>query len=91
MKHLLLGDGGDVLPSSLCVNDPGQSLPRSGDPGDAPAMARDCAGARSRHPGGVNSLLGDGTVRFIKDAIDPGVRVSIHSIAGNEAVGAEAY
>jgi prepilin-type processing-associated H-X9-DG protein len=28
------------------------------------------ATARSRHPGGVNSALGDGSVRFIRDSID---------------------
>jgi len=29
------------------------------------------ATARSRHPGGVNALMGDGSVRFIKSTIDP--------------------
>jgi type II secretory pathway pseudopilin PulG len=91
MMHVLLGNGGDVLPLSLCVNDPGRKLPCSSDPGGVPAMARDYAGARSWHPGGVNSLLGDGAVRFIKDAIKPSVWVSIHSIAGNEVVGTDEY
>jgi Protein of unknown function (DUF1559) len=91
MTHVLLGNGGDVLPLSLCVNDPGRKLPCSSDPGGVPAMARDYAGARSWHPGGVNSLLGDGAVRFIKDAIKPSVWVSIHSIAGNEVVGMDEY
>ena len=31
-KHLWLGDGGDLLPSSLCVNEPGRKLPCIGDP-----------------------------------------------------------
>jgi prepilin-type N-terminal cleavage/methylation domain-containing protein/prepilin-type processing-associated H-X9-DG protein len=29
--------------------------------------------ARSRHEGGVNALLGDGSVRFVRDAVDPAV------------------
>ena len=84
MKHLWLNDGGDTLPGPLCVNDPGRGLPCSGDPAGMTAVFRDYAGARSRHPGGVNALLGDGSVRFIKDAISPTVWVAIHSIAGNE-------
>jgi hypothetical protein len=39
----------------------------------------------------VNALLGDGSVRFIKDTINPPVWVALHSIAGREVVGADAY
>jgi prepilin-type N-terminal cleavage/methylation domain-containing protein/prepilin-type processing-associated H-X9-DG protein len=88
-KHLWLGDGGDTLPSSLCVNDPGRKLPCVGDP--ANAAFRDYAGARSRHPGGVNALLGDGSARFIKDTINPVVWVALHSIAGAEVIAADTY
>jgi prepilin-type processing-associated H-X9-DG protein len=88
-KHLWLGDGGDALPSALCVNDPGRRLPCIGDP--ANAGFRDYAGARSRHSAGVNVLLGDGSARFIKDSINPVVWVALHSIAGSEVIGADAY
>jgi prepilin-type N-terminal cleavage/methylation domain-containing protein/prepilin-type processing-associated H-X9-DG protein len=88
-KHLWLGDGGDALPSSLCVDDPGRKLPCFGDPGNA--AFRDYAGSRSQHPGGVNALLGDGSVRFVKDTISPIVWVALHSIAGGEVVGADTY
>jgi prepilin-type processing-associated H-X9-DG protein len=73
----------------LCVNEPSRKLPCTGDP--ERAAFRDYAGARSRHPGGVNALLGDGSVRFIKDTINPSVWVALHSIAGREVVGADAY
>jgi prepilin-type processing-associated H-X9-DG protein len=36
-------------------------------PGDG---SQDFASPRSRHPGGVNALLGDGSVRFVTDGID---------------------
>jgi prepilin-type processing-associated H-X9-DG protein len=40
--------------------------------------------ARSRHPGGTNTLLGDGSVRFIKNAIDTTVWARIGSRNGGE-------
>jgi prepilin-type N-terminal cleavage/methylation domain-containing protein/prepilin-type processing-associated H-X9-DG protein len=43
--------------------------------------------ARSGHPGGVNVLAGDGSVRFVKSTIDGLVWRALGSIAGGEAVG----
>jgi prepilin-type processing-associated H-X9-DG protein len=40
----------------------------------------------SRHPGGVNLLLGDGSVHFIKDGIDPATWKALGTIAGGDAV-----
>jgi prepilin-type processing-associated H-X9-DG protein len=37
------------------------------------------ATARSKHPGGVNTLMLDGAVRFVSDAVDNGVWHSMHS------------
>jgi prepilin-type processing-associated H-X9-DG protein len=37
------------------------------------------AAARSRHPGGVNVLMIDGSVRFISDSVDRGLWDAIHS------------
>lgn len=42
--------------------------------------------ARSRHPGGVTTLLGDGSVRFVKDQIQLQVWRSLGSPGGGEVV-----
>jgi prepilin-type processing-associated H-X9-DG protein len=47
--------------------------------------------ARSRHSGGVNGLLGDGSVRFLKDSIDLRTWKALSSRAGGEVVSAEGY
>jgi prepilin-type processing-associated H-X9-DG protein len=59
------------------------------------ATAGNQAGANeepySFHPGGVNALFGDGSVRFIKDAINLVAFRSILTIAGGETVSADQY
>ncbi|MDG3004863.1 DUF1559 family PulG-like putative transporter [Paludisphaera mucosa] len=47
--------------------------------------------AACRHPGGINALLADGSVRFLKSSIDLGVYQALSSRAGGEVVGADAY
>ena len=46
---------------------------------------------RSRHPGGVNTLFGDGSVKFIKDTINTVTWWSIGTKAGGEVVSADSY
>jgi prepilin-type processing-associated H-X9-DG protein len=46
--------------------------------------------ARSRHAGGVNTLMADGSVRFIKDSINPNAWWGIGSKAGGEVVSSDA-
>jgi prepilin-type N-terminal cleavage/methylation domain-containing protein/prepilin-type processing-associated H-X9-DG protein len=43
--------------------------------------------ARSRHTGGVNLLLADGSVRFVNNGVDPTTWRSIGTRAGGEVVG----
>ena len=47
--------------------------------------------ARSRHPGGVNSLFADGSVRFIKNSINLNTWRAIATVAGGEVVSADSY
>ncbi len=43
--------------------------------------------ARSYHPGGVNAVLGDGSVRFVKDSVDAKTWRDLSTRAGREAIG----
>ena len=45
------------------------------------------AAARSNHTGGVNLLLGDGSVRFVRSAVDPVTWRALGTRAGNETLG----
>jgi prepilin-type processing-associated H-X9-DG protein len=47
--------------------------------------------ARSYHPGGVNAVLADGSVRFFKNSINPGTWAAIGTRAGNEVISADSY
>ncbi|MDW8244417.1 MAG: DUF1559 domain-containing protein [Thermogemmata sp.] len=44
------------------------------------------AAARSRHPGGVNAAMADGSVRFIRDSIDVNVWRAMGTRSGGEVV-----
>ncbi len=47
--------------------------------------------ARSAHPGGVNAMFADGSVRFIKSTISPLTWRGLGTVAGGEIVSADAY
>jgi prepilin-type N-terminal cleavage/methylation domain-containing protein/prepilin-type processing-associated H-X9-DG protein len=47
--------------------------------------------ADSYHPGGVNCLLGDGSVKFIKDSINGPTWRALGTIAGGEVISADSY
>ncbi len=47
--------------------------------------------AMSNHSGGVNVLMGDGSVRFVKDSIQPYIWWGLGTKAGGEAISADQY
>jgi prepilin-type N-terminal cleavage/methylation domain-containing protein/prepilin-type processing-associated H-X9-DG protein len=56
----------DLIYVGWCDNQPTQNLPCiNGDTGPNNTVA-----ARSRHTGGINVVLGDGSVRFVSDTVD---------------------
>jgi len=77
---------GDQLPNPFCVDKPSQNLPCALCPGEQVGYS----GARSRHAGGVNTLMGDGSVRFTKSTINPQIWIGVNSIQGGEVISADA-
>jgi len=73
--------------ASLCDSQPGQQLGcnYTGSEGS------EFSSSRSRHPGGVCSLFGDGSVHFIKNSINPLIWVSIASINAGEVISSDQY
>ncbi|MDR3634429.1 MAG: DUF1559 domain-containing protein [Isosphaeraceae bacterium] len=77
----------DVLPSGFCSPEPVLGLPCY----NVSSFAYAFAGARSRHSGGTNVLLGDGSVRFIKNSINGATWIALGSINGGEVISSDSY
>ena len=45
----------------------------------------------SRHAGGVNMLMGDGSVKFVKDSVSLPAWRGLGTIAGGEVISADAF
>jgi len=76
----------DVLFPGWCPQDlnlPKQNLPCSAGASDG---SNNTAASRSRHGGGVNTAMADGSVQYITDSIDLTVWRGLGSINGNELV-----
>ena len=79
---------GDLLSQAiLCVSEPGQRLPCQVAGSDAAVYV----GSKSRHPGGINSLFGDGSVRFVKDSIPGTLWKAVNTISSGEIVSGDAF
>jgi prepilin-type processing-associated H-X9-DG protein len=69
-------------PATVCYDKPERNLPCAGSTWDLTTAA-----ARSRHPGGVQVLLADGSVRFIQQGINLATWQALGTIAGGEVLG----
>ena len=79
---------GDLLNQSIfCVNETVQGLPCNGNGSDKSAYA----GARSRHSGGVNALMCDGSVRFVKNTVSMPTWLGLNTINGGEVISSDSY
>jgi hypothetical protein len=47
--------------------------------------------SRSYHPGGVDVLLGDGSVHFVRSSIDGWIWRALGTVAGGEVISADSY
>ena len=72
----------------FCDSQPAQQLPCT-NVGINEGQAY--AGSRSRHPGGVNSLFGDGSVHFIKNSINPKTWIGLGTIQAGEVLSSDSY
>jgi prepilin-type processing-associated H-X9-DG protein len=77
----------DLLYQGLCDNQPVQQLACVG----LASEGANFNGSRSRHPGGVNAQFGDGSVRFVKNSINPSTWIAIGSIGSGEVLSSDSY
>jgi prepilin-type N-terminal cleavage/methylation domain-containing protein/prepilin-type processing-associated H-X9-DG protein len=47
--------------------------------------------ARSYHPGGVNTLFADGSVKFVKSSVDGNTWRALGTVQGGEVIGGDSY
>ncbi|MEO6808875.1 MAG: DUF1559 domain-containing protein [Isosphaeraceae bacterium] len=84
----LSSSGGDGLNDSIfCVSEPVQQLPCQNINSDSQAFA----GARSRHAGGINILMGDGSVRFLKNSVNHPTWIALNTINASEVISSDSY
>ena len=87
LDYLNLATGGDQIEPAFCTSDPARNMPCVGMSTDVTAFS----GSRSQHSGGINTLMGDGSVRFVKNTISPVTWIGLNSIGGGEVNSADSY
>jgi len=81
----------DQLYPFYCFSYPKLNLPCVNGTGTGGNGDTATAASRSRHPGGVNALFGDGSVKFAKNTVNVFVWRALGSVAGGEVVSADSY
>jgi prepilin-type processing-associated H-X9-DG protein len=76
-----------ATPGTLCDSQPAQQLACYNMGGEG----NEFSGSRSRHPGGVNTLFGDGSVHFMKNSISAQTWMALGSISGGEVISSDSY
>jgi prepilin-type N-terminal cleavage/methylation domain-containing protein/prepilin-type processing-associated H-X9-DG protein len=59
--------------------------------GGCDGASMDYSNAQSYHPGGVNALLGDGSVKFLKNSISLNIYWALGTRSGGEVIPGDAY
>jgi len=72
-----------IYTAGYCVNEPQFNLPCAVSTPTDPVMF----GSRSRHPGGVQAVFGDGAAKFISETIDINTWRALSTTRGGETVG----
>jgi prepilin-type N-terminal cleavage/methylation domain-containing protein/prepilin-type processing-associated H-X9-DG protein len=70
---------------------PGQDLDLNGQREARGGPTYAAINARSHHNGGVNVLLGDGSVRFVKDSVAGSAWRALGTMSGGEVISADAF
>jgi prepilin-type N-terminal cleavage/methylation domain-containing protein/prepilin-type processing-associated H-X9-DG protein len=83
-----MGNGGckNVAPNPPCNG--GVTVPCTGTPSSETAVY---LGARSKHPGGVDAAMCDGSVRFMKNSVNLVAWRALSTTRGMEIVSADSY
>ena len=58
---------------------------------DQGSEGKEFSATRSRHPGGVNTLFGDGSVHFMKSSISSATWVALGTISAGEVISSDSY
>jgi prepilin-type N-terminal cleavage/methylation domain-containing protein/prepilin-type processing-associated H-X9-DG protein len=91
IDYLNVVNGGDYLNNSatdmFCTPEPVLGLNCFPGASDSNAFA----GARSRHPAGINVGMGDGSVRFVKNSINAATWRALNTINGGEVLSSDSY
>jgi prepilin-type processing-associated H-X9-DG protein len=80
-----------IYTSSFCQYPNGNNPPCIGPNTSTSPQTSLTFGSRSRHPGGVNALFGDGGVRFIKNSISLLTWRALSTTHGGEVISSDQY